>query len=435
MAALLPGELVEMEPSDLLFRREAGRMVATLTRIFGVHNLALAEDVVQDAFCRAVEVWKFRGMPENPSAWLMAAAKNRALDVVRRHRTARTFAPELGRLLETEWTLAPVIEEVFAPNAIKDDLLRMMFSCCHPRLTEEAQVALILHILCGFSVGEVASAFVSGHAAIEKRILRAKKVLAKSKRLFDVTVPADFSARLPAVHRGLYLLFSEGYHGASTHSAVRRELCHEAMRLGAVLLEHPLGATPTTYALCALMCLTAARLPARLDASGKLQSLMEQDRSLWDQRLVLEGLRLLELSAAGSELTAYHIEAAIASVHSAARNVTDTDWPTIVSLYDMLMVTQPSPVVALNRAIAVAQHEGSERGLDEIGAIVNRDRLAAYPFYPAALGELELRRGSLSTAREHFRAALALARNPMERRFLEQRVNACEARGMPPAGQ
>jgi predicted RNA polymerase sigma factor len=242
-----------------------------------------------------------------------------------------------------------------------------------------------------------------------------------------VTIPADFSARLPAVHRALYFMFSEGYHGASTQSAVRGELCNEAMRLGAVLLER--AATPTTYALCALMCLTAARLPARVDVSGKLKSLVEQDRSLWDRKLVLEGLRLLELSASGTELTAYHVEATIASVHSAAQHVADTDWKTIVSLYDLLMTIEPSPVVALNRAIAVAQHEGSERGLDEIGAIVNRDRLAGYPFYPAALGELELRRGSLKTAREHFRAALALARNPMERRFLEQRVNACDANG------
>src|SRR3974377_2071848 len=165
-----------MEPSDHLFRREAGRMVATLTRIFGVHTLALAEDVVQDAFCRALEVWKFRGVPENPSAWLMVTAKHRALDVLRRERTARTFAPELARMLKSEWTLAPVVEEVFAPQAIKDDQLRMMFSCCHPRLPEEAQVALVLNILCGFSVDEIAAAFVSGHAAVEKRISRAKKV-------------------------------------------------------------------------------------------------------------------------------------------------------------------------------------------------------------------------------------------------------------------
>src|SRR5262245_11260982 len=190
-----------MELSEHLFRHEAGRMVATLTRTLGVHNLALAEDVVQDALCRALEVWKFRGVPENPSSCLMTTAKNRALDVLRRERTARTFAPELGRLLQSEWTLASTVEELFAPNAIKDDLLRMMFSCCHPRLREEAQVALILHILCGFSVNEIASAFVSTHAAIEKRITRSKKVLAASKRLFDVAAGADFSARLPAVHR------------------------------------------------------------------------------------------------------------------------------------------------------------------------------------------------------------------------------------------
>src|SRR5882724_6206969 len=167
-----------MESTDHLFRREAGRMVAALTRVFGVHNLALAEDVVQDAFCRALEVWKFRGVPENPSAWLMTTAKNRAFDILRRQRTALTFAPELTRLMESELTLAPAIDELFAANAIKDDQLRMMFSCCHPRLSEEAQVALMLHILCGFSVDEIASAFVSKHAAIEKRITRAKKVLA-----------------------------------------------------------------------------------------------------------------------------------------------------------------------------------------------------------------------------------------------------------------
>src|SRR5713226_4295619 len=233
-----------MEPSDHLFRHEAGRMVASLTRVFGVHNLTLAEDAVQDAFCRAMEVWKFRGVPENPSAWLMATAKNRALDILRRQRTVRIFAPELGRLLESEWTLAPVVEELFAANVIKDNLLRMMFSCCHPRLPEEAQVALVLNILCGFSVSEIASAFVSSHAAIEKRITRAKKVLAASKRLFDVTAAADFSERLPAVHRALYLIFNEGYHGASPESAVRADLCREAMRLTALLLEHAAAATP-----------------------------------------------------------------------------------------------------------------------------------------------------------------------------------------------
>ena len=415
-----------MDPSEHLFRREAGRMVATLTRIFGVHNLALAEDVVQDAFCRALELWKFRGVPENPSAWLMATAKNRALDVLRRERTALTFAPDLGRLLTSEWTIAPAMEELFAPGAIKDDQLRLMFSCCHPRLPEEAQVALVLHTLCGFSVGEVAGAFVSGQAAIEKRISRAKKTLARAKKLFDVSDRADFSRRLPAVQRTLYLLFNEGYHGASPESAVRGELCREAMRLTDLLLDHPLAATPATHALAALMCLHAARLPARADADGNLNSLIDQDRSLWDSRLIAEGVRLLDLSATGPELTEYHVEAAIAWVHAVAPRMEETDWGEIVSLYDTLMTIRPSPVIALNRAIAIAQQQGPERGLEEIRAIAHSHRLAQYPFYFAALGELEHQAGRHETARDQFREALALARNQAERQFIEERIRACE---------
>ena len=409
-----------------LFRREAGRMVATLTRIFGVHNLALAEDVVQDAFCRALEVWKFRGVPDNPAAWLMATAKNRALDVLRRDRTVRNFAPELARLLESEWTLVPAVEEQFEPHAIRDDELRMMFSCCHPKLTEEAQVALILHILCGFSVDEVAGAFVSSHAAMEKRITRAKKVLARSKKLFDIVRGEDFTVRLPAVQRALYLLFNEGYHGASAESAVRTELCGEAMRLAGLLREYPPASTPATFALGALMCLHAARLPARLDSSGDLRSLFDQDRSRWDVGLVAEGQRLLDLSAAGPVLTEYHVEAAIAWVHTTAHEAGDTDWNTIVSLYDKLLAIRPSPVVALNRAIAMAERDGPQRGLEEIHAIADSDRLVHYPFFHAALGEFELRCGRHETARDHFRRALAVARNSTERQFFEHRISACE---------
>jgi RNA polymerase sigma-70 factor (ECF subfamily) len=401
-------------------------MVAALTRIFGFHNLALAEDVVQEAFCRATEVWAFRGVPENPSAWLMATAKNCALDVLRRERTARTYAPELGHLLESEWTRARVIEEAFAPNAIKDDLLRMMFSCCHPQLAEEAQVALILHILCGFSVDEIASALVSTHAAIEKRITRGKKTLAKSKKPFDVAAPAEFSSRLPSVHTALYLLFNEGYHGANPEFAVRSDLCWEAMRLTAILLEHLPCARPRTYGLAALMCLHAARLPARIDASGSLSSLFDQDRSIWDQQLIAEGISFLDRSATGSELSEYHLEAAIASVHAAAGGIDDTDWAKIVSLYDSLMTLRPSPVVALNRAIAIAQRDGPDRGIEEIEAITDRDRLKSYPFYWAALGEFELRSKRYETAHGHFRSALALARNEAEHHFFSQRLQASQ---------
>jgi RNA polymerase sigma factor (sigma-70 family) len=416
-----------MQLDEHLFRREAGRMVGTLTHIFGVHNLALAEDVVQDAFCRALEVWKFRGVPENPSAWLMATAKNRALDILRREHTAQICAPELSRLLQSEWTLAPTVQEIFEPNVIKDDQLRMMFSCCHPKLPEEAQVALVLNILCGFSVDEIAGAFVSGRAAIEKRISRAKKVLAGSKKLFNVAEPEDFAARLAAVQRALYLLFNEGYHGASSEFVVRTELCQEAIRLASLLLEHPAAATPATHALAALMCLHAARLPSRVDGSGNLTSYLDQDRSRWDANLLNDGQQLLDLSATGSELTEYHVEAAIAATHCCAPRAEETDWARIVWLYNKLARIRSSPVVALNRAIAIAQLEGPERGLQEISAIENSDRLAAYPFYFAAIGELELRSGNREAAGKHFRKALAVARNPMEKRFLEQRVSTAAA--------
>jgi len=396
-------------------------MVAALLRIFGVHNLALAEDVVQEAFCRALEVWQLRGVPDNPSAWLLQVAKNRALDIVRRERTARTFAPELGRVLETEWTLAPAIDEAFAAQTIRDEQLRMMFSCCHPRLPEEAQLALILNILCGFGASEIAGAFLVGRAAIEKRIERGKKSLADAQKLFDLG-DAEFAARLSTVRRALYLLFNEGYHGASAEAPVRAELCHEALRLVALLREHPPAATPTTDALAALMCLHAARLPARLDSAGDLSALVDQDRSKWDARLVADGLALLEQSATGQEVSHYHLEAAIAATHASARSLEETDWAVIVALYDRLMAVEPSPVVALNRAIAIAQRDGAERGLEALAAIVDRDRLAQYPFYPAAVGELELRLGHAEAARAHFQKALELARNATERRFLEKRL-------------
>jgi len=406
--------------NEHLFRHESGRMIAALTRLFGVHNLALAEDVVQDAFCRALEVWKVRGVPENPGAWLMMTAKNRALDVLRRERTARTFAPELSRMLEAETTIAPMVDEAFADSTIRDEQLRMMFSCCHPRLPEEAQVALVLNILCGFGAGEIAAAFLTSRAAMEKRITRARHTLAGAKRLFDLA-DAEFVTRLTAVRRALYLLFNEGYHGASAESAVRVDLCHEAIRLTGLLHSYPPAACPETAALAALMHLHAGRLPARLDGAGDLSPLLEQDRSRWDSELIARGLALLERSATGSEVTIYHLEAGIAAAHA----VEETDWALIVSLYDRLITLAPSPVVALNRAVAVAERDGPAQGIDELLAIADRSRLERYPFYPAAIGELELRRGNLDAARFQFSAALTLARNAAERRYLEKILEKC----------
>lgn len=419
-----------MELEEHLFRREAGRLVAILARLFGIHNLALAEDVVQDAFCRALETWKFHGAPQNPSAWLMATARHRALDVLRRERTARRFAPELERELESEWTLVPAVDEAFEAG-LNDTQLRLMFSCIHPRLPEETQVALVLHLLCGFGIDETAAAFLKSPAAMEKRIVRAKKTLAGSKRLFDLSA-RDVAARLPAVLRALYLLFNEGYHGASAEAAVRGELCEEALRLVRLLVEHRLTATPTAHALAALLNFHAARLPGRLDAEGNLLLLADQDRSRWNAGRIAEGRRELELSAAGSELSVYHVEAAIAALHAQARSAGETDWAGVASLYDTLFTLQPSPVVALNRAVALAQRDGPARGLEEISRIADRSRLERYPFLHTAVGEFELRLGLTAKARRSFEKALRRARNPAERRFLEQRLRAVSNSGTEP---
>ncbi len=403
-----------------LFRREAGRMVSALTRVFGLHNLALAEDVVQDALCRALEVWKFGPLPENPSAWLMRAAKNRAIDVLRSERRTRGFAPDVSHLLQTEWTLVPTVTAMFEEHELEDDQLRMMFSCCHPKVVAMGQVTLILNILCGFSVGEIASAFLTTEAAIEKRLQRAKAIVSQSGALFEVAGAKELGTRLDAVRGALYLLFNEGYHGA--RAAVRSELCEEAMRLVGMLLSHPACNTPETEALLSLMCLHAARLPARLDEAGELASLEDQDRSKWDRALVEKGLALL--GDAGPHFSQYNLEAAIAAEHTTAKSYADTNWTSITRLYDALYEIRPSPVVALSRAIAFGQVEGPERGVEALLAISDRDRLERYPFYPAALGEFCHRAGRRDEAKRYLQRALSLARNPAESRFLERKLSA-----------
>jgi predicted RNA polymerase sigma factor len=409
-------------------------MLAALTRVFGVHNLALAEDVVQETLTNAFEVWSHCGeVPKHAGALLMTSAKNRAIDAFRRERTARKFAPEIGRLAESEWTLRPVVEELFLPDALKDDELRMMFSCCEPRVgrlgagpqvsAEDVQVSLILNVLCGFTVHELASAFLITEAAMAKRLSRGKKALAESKRLFELTAE-DFAPRLSSVHRALYLLFNEGYHGASTAHAVRKDLCHEAMRLVRLLCDHAPAATPETQALAALMFLNAARLDTRIDeATGNLTSLAEQDRSRWDTKLIAEGLRLLDASAKGDALTEIHVEAGIAALHASAPSLKETNWKEVVVLYGMLLKINPSsPVVALNRAVAIGEAEGPDAGLAALDAITDVDRLLPYPFYEATRGELELRRGNRDRARTHFEEARKRARNDSERHFLDQRI-------------
>lgn len=414
---------------DLFFRREAGRLVSALTRVFGVHNLALAEDVAQDALCRAVAQWPFSGVPEDSSAWLMKVAKNRALDVLRGQKNAARFAPDLAYLLGSEWTLTPTVADLFEPGAVQDGELRMMFSCCTPRLPEDGQVALILSVLSAMNAREVAGALLLSEAAAEKKIARAKEALRSSGALFALHDLRELKARLPAVQRALYLVFNEGYHGASSEAAVRETLCHEALYLTRTLLEHPAAAVPTTYALLALMSLTAARLPSRLDADGGLVSLRDQDRSRWDRTLIDEGRNLLDASATGEELSEYHLEAAIAAIHASAPSARATPWGEVVGLYDVLLRLRPSPVAALGRAIAIGQRDGAGAGLEALAALEGEVRLARSPFFVAAQADFELEAGRLVEAKAHFEQAKALSRSPSERRFFEQRLASFPAGG------
>ena len=398
-------------------------MVSYLTRIFGLGRLDLAEDVVQDTLCRALETWPIYGLPDNPSAWLMRVARNRAIDLLRRDNQLRYFAPELVHLLRLREELpgeTPALEE-----EIQDDQLRMMFSCCHPELSTDAQVTLILKTLCGFSVSEIAHSLLASKDSIEKRLGRARKLFRLSGTFVEITNASDIPKRLEAVYQAIYLLFNEGYHGSRSEPTVREDLCFEAIRLALLLSEHPEGEKPKTHALLALLCFHAARLPGRMDDDGGLIQLEIQDRSKWDRTLIERGFHFLEIASKGNELSESHLEAGIASLHCAAPTYEKTDWSKILELYDMLYWLKPSPIVALNRAVALGKALGPEEGLAELKKIPDPAKLKDYPFYPAAQGEFHLLAGRPAEAGKHFEKALTLARSRSETNFFERKLKAC----------
>ena len=399
-------------------------MIAVLTKVFGTHNIDLAEDVTQEAFKRALETWSIRGVPADPEGWLMVTAKNRALDIIRRQKAVNTFAPEHDLPLKSGWIAESHLDGILGPASIKDDELRLMFSCCPSNLPEEAHVALILYLLSGFSVAEISSALLSSVSAIEKRISRSKRVLAESSSLFIVSRQEDFEQRLPSVLRALYLLFNEGYHGASPDSAIRAQLCQEAIRLVDIILAHRFGSQPSSFALSALMSLNAAKLPTRISPEGELNALHDQDRSRWDQQLLVRGFDHLAKSAGGETATEYHIEAMLAATHTSAPSIEETDWNSVCSLYDQLLVLRPSPIVYLNRSIAVGYRDGIEQGLALIRSIPEVERLANYPFFWAAQAEFELKCGHIEEAQCHFLKAYEVARNDQERKFFQNRIQA-----------
>ena len=407
-----------------LFRREAGKMVAILTRIFGIERLTLAEDVVQEVLARALRTWPFYGVPEKPAAWIMRASRNLALDAVRREKVFRDKTPEISRQMEREY---PALETaVFPEQDIVDDRLRMMFVCCHPLIPEEAQTAIALKTLCGFSVAEISRAFLTTEAAIAKRLTRAKQKIREARIPFEIPAGEELARRLDGVLQTLYLMFNEGYKASSGDKLVREDICSEAIRLTSLLAEHPAGNQPRTHALLALMLLNAARIPARVDDEGNLLRLQEQDRACWDRPMMARGMFHLSQSAAGGEITEYHLQAGIAACHGAAKDSASTDWRQILSLYDRLMAFAGSPIVALNRAVVLAELHGPRAGIEAVNAIPDLPSLGSYHLLHAVLGEFESRLDHAHAAAGHFRKALQLAEIKSEQGFLAKRIQACE---------
>jgi RNA polymerase sigma-70 factor (ECF subfamily) len=415
--------------TEHLFRHEAGKLVSVLTGLFGIDHLQLAEDVVQEALVRAFRTWPYYGIPKNPAAWITQTAKNLAYDLLRREKLFRDKQPEIVVSVE-QWSADSVAEASPAfDTEIKDDRLRLMFACCHPLISQEAQTALALKTLCGFGAAEIAKAFLTTEAAIAKRLTRTRQKIRDLHIPFEIPVSEEFSSRLNGVLQTLYLLFNEGYKASSGDHLVREDLCYEAIRLATLLAEHPLANQPRTHALVALMLLDAARLPARVDLEGNILRLKEQERSKWSRPMIEQGIIHLGQAAAGDELSEYHIQAGIAACHCMAEEYESTDWPKILSLYDQWATMNNSPVVALNRAVAVAHVKGPGAGVKAVEAIQNRQELESYYLLYAVLGEFEAQLQHFEIAADHFKKASQLTDVKSERVFLSKQVRALRASG------
>jgi RNA polymerase sigma factor (sigma-70 family) len=408
---------------DHLFRHEWGKLVTVLTKLFGPQNLQLAEDVVQDTLLKALNTWKINGLPQNPSAWLFTVARNKAIDLLRKQQLHAQYAKSITPLLQSEYTLAPTVHEMVNANTIQDDQLRMMFVCCHPSLSAEAQVAIILKTLCGFSVAEIAKAFVTGYDAIEKRLYRARLALRENKVAFDLPAAAELDHRLENVLTAVYLLFNEGYNSTAHESLIRKDLMQEAMRLCELICSNTLVSQSPARALLSLMCFTAARNDARLDEAGNILLLKQQDRTKWNRQLISKAVECIEQSAAtGQTISKYHIEAGIAFEHAKAPTYSDTNWENILHYYNLLYQLFPTPIVALNRAIVISELYGPEKAIAAIESITDIATLKKYYLLPATLGELHWQLKQYDQAIIYFKEAMELTQSAAEKKLLELKM-------------
>jgi RNA polymerase sigma factor (sigma-70 family) len=407
--------------ADHLFRHESGKMISALTRLFGMHNLQMAEDVVQDAFVKAVQLWKLDKIPENPSAWLMTTAKNKAIDIIRRQQNFYQYSIEAGTQLEQH--AEEFVNSIFLDTEIRDSQLQLIFACCHPHLKPEDRIALTLKLVSGFSVQEISRALLSNETVIAKRIYRAKESIRINRISLESPAGHELHERIDTVHTILYLMFNEGYASQKSEEPIRRDLCVEAMRLCLLLTEHPSFQLPSSCALLSLMCLHAARFESRISADQSIIQLADQDRSKWDEELIRLGYAYLNKSSNGEELTPYHIEAAIAAEHCLAPWFTQTNWKRMLDLYNLLVIKKDEPTVRLNRAVVLSYVYNPDVAISDILQIDDVTRLLNQQYlFAAVLGEMYLRNGDMVNAHKYLNDAMGLTNSSAEKKFLNEKM-------------
>ena len=401
-----------------LFRHHAGQMVSVLSRIFGVEKIDMIEDAVQDALVAALQKWPFGGTPDNPRAWLIEVAKNRVLDRLRRDKRSEPInddSIEISDIFSSH-------TDIHLSSELGEDELKMIFACCHPAIAPDSQVALTLKTVGGFNVSEIAAAYLASEDAVAKMLSRAKGKLRSGGIMLEIPAGAALKDRLDAVLRVLYLMFNEGYSASAGEALIRRDLCFEAIRLARIIADHPITAAPKIHALIALFCFQAARLAARSDDRGDLVLLSEQDRSLWDERLMAEGLEHFRRSATGDELSDYHLEAEIASCYVLADDLDSVDWKRILRCHDMLQSGRFSPVVELNRIIAFGKVHGPEKALEELSQLGQNYLMTSFNFFHLTRAYFLTELGQNSQAAAAYRKAAELTRNDAVARFIQKRL-------------
>ncbi len=392
-----------------LFRYEYGKLVSVLTKTFGASHMELAEDVVQDAMLDALNQWEYKGIPDNPVGWIYKVAKNKAINIVNREKYKRLYISETAQHLQSEWTMQPALHHIFTDKEIADDQLRMIFTCCHPAISQDSQVALTLKTLCGFSIPEISNAFLTSEENIHKRLVRARKSIKTAKVSFEVPSGKALEQRMSSVLETIYLLFNEGYNASSGEDLIRFELCEEAIRLTEIMAQNDnIVNKSNVYALLALMTLNASRFKARTDAHNNIVSLKYQERQHWDKVLINRGLTYLELSTQQNNIGHYHILATISAHHCTATSFETTDWKSILALYDHLISIDNSSIVQLNRVIAISEVHGAKMALNVLDTIEDTTVLSGYLPYYTTKAELHFKNNEKNVARKLLNQALNL---------------------------